>query len=833
MKKSIIWLIGRTALVMTFSLYSLILFSQERNLKSEILVFFMPDSLELPALAKNSVALTNATIKSKQLSVAVHETKPIGIAKAFPDWQNGSKVGERNKDIEAPPFDRIFILTFNTEAEADAAINVLSKTNGVVFAEKHSQPTMDNDVRYINGDQWYLNNNGANGGVVGADINAEGAWAIYTGNTNNTIAIIDNGVEITHEDLSGKASGDTPVGYSHGTCVAGVAAARANNTLGIRGVDWNAQILSKRVRDSYDAWLGDNVAAQKIVDAVNEGADVLNCSWSSTVNSSTLAVAFAYAYRANRITVATMGNTYVEETRYPGALPNVMAVGATQNDDTHSPFSTTGTHIDVVAPGGIHPAGSTNEEDIITTTTSNNYLYTSGTSFAAPQVAGLASLLEGYNSNLDNDDIRQIIRLSADDRGIIGFDNQYGFGRINAGRALELLQVPNTLNQWTASGGTVFSSTGTYVAQFIGAPGLATGNYLVKRHEVRKTITFPNSFLCIEGAWGRGVVTTGWNLSSPNFGEGFCEVVPGTQTNTGVTLRTNVYEIWSIGGSYLGYYPKSPSKVSFAYSALGINTPTISDPPIVCSSGAIYTTGLPGLTATWTCTSTNNNLTINPTTGYAYATSNTPSQGTISAVINTGCGNVTLPAKTVWVGIPATPEITSDQPLTVYTEQDIVLYDEYTNTYPGLVDNFNWTWYCDGVGMYDAYDYGLGGKMYIFHEPGTARIRTSAANTCGPTDLSASVFVNVIEQEYRLSLSPNPASGETTIKIESTKKEKADKVIEWELEVFDQTQALKAKTNKLKGNSTKIQTSDWKDGVYIVRAKIGDKILTEKLIVKH
>jgi subtilisin family serine protease len=369
MKKSINWLTGRIVLIMAFCLYSLILFSQERNLKSEILVFFMPDSLELPAQTKNRIALTDAIIKSKQLSDVIQKTKSTGITKAFPDWQNGSKVSVRNNEIEAPPFDRIFILTFNTETEANDAINILSKTNGVMFAEKHSEPTLDNDVHYINGDQWYLNNNGANGGVVGADINAEGAWAIYTGNSNNTIAIIDNGVEITHDDLTGKASGDTPVGHSHGTSVAGVAGARANNTDGIRGVDWNAQILSKRVRDSNNAWLGDNVAAQKIAEAVNEGADVLNCSWSGTVNSSTLAVAFAYAYRANRVTVATMGNTGVQETRYPGAFFNVMAVGATQNDDTHSPFSTTGSHIDVVAPGGIHPAGFTNAEDIITTTT--------------------------------------------------------------------------------------------------------------------------------------------------------------------------------------------------------------------------------------------------------------------------------------------------------------------------------------------------------------------------------------------------------------------------------------------------------------------------------
>src|SRR5690606_2686609 len=111
-------------------------------------------------------------------------------------------------------------LTFNSEAGADSAIALLKQAGAVVFAEKHTELTLYNDQHYINGTQWYLNNDGRNGGVAGADINAEGAWAIYTGNPNNIIAIIDDGVELTHEDLTGKATGDTHLGYSHGTQVA-------------------------------------------------------------------------------------------------------------------------------------------------------------------------------------------------------------------------------------------------------------------------------------------------------------------------------------------------------------------------------------------------------------------------------------------------------------------------------------------------------------------------------------------------------------------------------------------------------------------------------------
>jgi thermitase len=336
----------------------------------------MQDSLDLPVSERGKVGLQHATIKSPALAKALAKIEAKSIARAFPSWQNKKdNLMERSdgKKVKVPPFHRIFTLTFNTEKEADSAIDILKKSKAIVFAEKNSEPVLDNDEHYIDGTQWYLNNNGNNGGIVGADINAEGAWAIYTGNANNNIAIIDAGVELTHEDLTGKVTGDTDLGFSHGTLVAGVAAARANNTHGIRGVDWNAQIISKRIYDANNDYLGDAVTAQKITDAVNEGADVLNCSWSSPTNSSTLALAFAYAYKMNRVSVATMGNTWTQEIRYPGAFGNVMAVGATQNDDTHSPWSTTGSHVDVAAPGGIHTTDLLNEQDIFSTTLNNDY----------------------------------------------------------------------------------------------------------------------------------------------------------------------------------------------------------------------------------------------------------------------------------------------------------------------------------------------------------------------------------------------------------------------------------------------------------------------------
>lgn len=395
------------------------LHAQEYNLKTEVLVYIMPDSLELLVHEKGESDLQLATIKSSTLATTLTKTKVASIAKAFPTWTNKDSIVTRydGELIQAPPFHRIFTLTFNSETDANLAIAVLKQSGAVLFAEKHTEPTLDNDEFYENGTQWYLNNDGRNGGVAGADINAEGAWAIYTGSSANKIAILDTGVELTHEDLNGKVYGENHFGDPHGTMVAGVAAAKANNTYGIRGVDWNAQIISKNISDVYGYYIGDAAMAQKIIDSVNEGANVLNRSGSSPNYSSTLAMAFAYAYKMNRVSVATMENTGIQQVRYPAAFPNVIAVGATQNNDIISGFSTTGNHIDVVAPGGTNGYPFYNGRDIFTTTINDDYDLTSGTSFAAPQVTGLASLMKGYNPNLSNDDIRQIIRLSTDKVG--------------------------------------------------------------------------------------------------------------------------------------------------------------------------------------------------------------------------------------------------------------------------------------------------------------------------------------------------------------------------------------------------------------------------------
>jgi hypothetical protein len=108
-----------------------------------------------------------------------------------------------------------------------------------------------------------------------------------------------------------------------------------------------------------------------------------------------------------------------------------------------------------------------------------------------------------------------------------------------------------------------------------------------------------------------------------------------------------------------------------------------------------------------------------------------------------------------------------------------------------------------------------------------------ACNACGYSDW-AHMYTNVVDcGRFLLVFTPNPTTGETTLSIESESQEKTfDKNTEWEMEIYNQSQLLKEKKTSLRGQSTKIQTQGWKEGVYIVRVKYKDEILQGKLIVK-
>jgi len=260
-----------------------------------------------------------------------------------------------------------------------------------------------------------------------------------------------------------------------------------------------------------------------------------------------------------------------------------------------------------------------------------------------------------------------------------------------------------------------------------------------------------------------------------------------------------------------------------------ISIPTISGSSSVCSFGTTYSINyLPsGATVSWTCTSTNSNLTIDANSGYAYATNSTSSQETISAIIHTGCGNVTLPAKTVWVGIPHDVEL--------YCESGTAAVVGYNNSL--WVNSFNYDYDSIVWGAYPAprelIDLGGGYANIIFDSPGTYTMWANNVNDCG---YSTTAYIQNF-YVYELLMSPNPASNEVEITISTGEAEGAKSASlssddAYTVTVLDIYGTVKIQ-RKYSGNKFTIPVSSLKDGNYIVKVNNKKINSTKQLIIKH
>jgi len=202
----------------------------------------------------------------------------------------------------------------------------------------------------------------------------------------------------------------------------------------VAGVTWGANIMPVRVVDGCTGFVSQ--LATGIVWAADNGADVLNMSLQyynlSTGESQSLQNAINYAYGLGAVLVAAAGNNNqggIGVLAFPARLNNVLAVTATDHNDVFASFSNSGPQADLAAPG----------KDIRSTWIGDGYAYQFGTSMASPYVAGAAALLWSYEPSLSPLQLIDLIRYSADDRGIPGWDSQYGEGRLNIARAFAQL----------------------------------------------------------------------------------------------------------------------------------------------------------------------------------------------------------------------------------------------------------------------------------------------------------------------------------------------------------------------------------------------------------
>ncbi|MFP2906733.1 S8 family peptidase [Pyxidicoccus sp. 3LFB2] len=298
-------------------------------------------------------------------------------------------------------------------------------------------------------------------------IRAMEAFDISMGSPSISIAIIDEGVNVAHEDLSCKLPGYDAVtqtdnqepqpGDGHGTSCAGIAAARANNSRGGVGVAPNCLVMPIRIARGLpngNWFTTDAMIADGLRKAVSRGADVLSNSWGGGSPSSVITSAFTFAQTNGRggrgcpIAIAT-GNEDRRGVGYPANLsptiPGLLAVGASNQWDQRKSRtsrdgetwwgSNYGPEVDVVAPGvKIFATDITGAAGY----GAGNYVPDfNGTSSATPHVAGLMGLILSVDPDLRSWEVEDIIKLSADELGAAGRDEEFGFGRINCRRALE------------------------------------------------------------------------------------------------------------------------------------------------------------------------------------------------------------------------------------------------------------------------------------------------------------------------------------------------------------------------------------------------------------
>ncbi len=547
------------------------------------------------------------------------------LRKVFPSITESDTVRilESGERINVEGFSRVLLLSFEPGIDIPALAKAYRASPEVVYAEPDYIYRADDhphDEHFD--DQWGLEQ------LNDIDVDAITAWDIQTGSYSVKLGILDSGIDYTHDDFGDNFGPDFKVsgGYDfvnqdtdpiddrhHGTHVAGIAAALTHNfekyilehrdgdrfgvgsgPIGIAGVagGWGyvrrtnngnkgAQIVALKVHDDTGGG-SSSIVANAILEGVdNYDVDVFNYSGGtgSPTGGAVVGEALLYATQMDKVFVAAKGNDGDDQPEYPADLAGdwVVSVGAIDNGGDRAYFSNYGNGIDVVAPGvdilSTMPTYMTQAmADHQPNPYNTDYDYMSGTSMATPFVAGLAALIRAQNPSLDAQDVQGIIKASATDLGPLGYDDEFGYGLINARRALELASAPWTILDGVAYGGTDEGYTGDSITFYGNGPIPEGSIWPVRRYEVRTNVCIGESSYPIY-IWGRGTNTpifgAGWSAANPNWQTGYCEVVSVTPPTA--VLRTYVYKKLNLLGQPLpGWYPCEPSEANFEFSVLTV-----------------------------------------------------------------------------------------------------------------------------------------------------------------------------------------------------------------------------------------------------------------------
>jgi subtilisin family serine protease len=545
--------------------------------------------------------------------------------------------------IKIPNFWTTLLLEFPSSISIEAAYHRLKTLPDVVI---YSEPNLIastsvgcDDPNYTQQFSLYPNLNYPN-----ADINVEEAWDIIPSGGASTVkaGVFDTGLDWTHPDFgydgTNPSSSKVVDGWDfqnnhntkatiygddggHGTPCGGIIGAIRNNNAGVAGIaggdengspgltDKGVALYSMRILEPftstfnyiYDAIVISSIDTSSIYYAFglnlasnSWGINATDLDWFTGSNLTLLKEATHFANRANVTFIAARGNDGLDNLEYPAIIDDdwILNVGGTGNDGEYINGSNGefvanyGHNVDVAAPSTIN----------MVSTLSNYGFYSNfnGTSAATPHVAGVVGLLMSYlNSpipayqNLAPEDCENIVQLSATDVGTLNEDIYTGWGRLNAGKAMRLVEQPwngvkhfgtNSFSAHTKSI-SLFATNDTIklIEQYQSDSNnwFAKGKYVINTYKANATVAHaigatdtiisswprPSSSTVLEGIVGDSLLPRQ-------------RVTINSVSNTNCSMSGYIYEVFDTLGNPLGWWPSdtTSSNIKFEYTLLAHNT---------------------------------------------------------------------------------------------------------------------------------------------------------------------------------------------------------------------------------------------------------------------
>jgi subtilisin family serine protease len=360
-------------------------------------------------------------IESDHLLVKFKDTVSLDKQDEILAHHNGARV-ENVGEGKLGALHRVHVVP-GQEAQTLARLKASEDVEFAEYNEMVPADTLSNDS--MQGSQWSLNN-----------ISLPTAWSSSTGPNAIIVAILDSGVYTSHPDLIQNVvpgynvvDNNTDVSdiHGHGTAVAGVAIADTNNGVGVASPCWNCRLMPVRVAELVNGSLYAYFSkiASGMTWASDHGAKVMNISYAQMYTSSSIASAATYVKNHGGLAFGALGNDSALVSTNVAA--DLIFVGATNSSNQKSSFSNYGPVMTLSAPG----------EYILTTNKAGSYSNWNGTSFASPLAAGVAALVWSTNPSLTPADVRSILIQSVDDLGAVGKDDNFGYGKVNAAKAVQ------------------------------------------------------------------------------------------------------------------------------------------------------------------------------------------------------------------------------------------------------------------------------------------------------------------------------------------------------------------------------------------------------------